>query len=111
MVVVHCPWLHVSGMALWPFVLIRDKDGLADEVLLRHERIHHRQQLELLVVPFYLMYAVNYVFNLIRYRNRKKAYMEIIFEREAYSMDNDKNYLRQRRPYAWLRMFHMKHAS
>lgn len=108
MIVVHCPWLHMSGMALWPFILIRDKRELDNHALLNHERIHHRQQLELLILPFYLLYALNYVVNLIRYRNSAKAYLEIIFEREAYAMDADEHYLKHRRPYAWLRMFHMK---
>lgn len=109
MIVLHCPWLHVSGMALWPFILIRDREGMSDASLILHERIHHRQQLELLILPFYLLYAVNYAINLVRYGSRLKAYREIVFEREAYAMDAKEDYLQQRRPYAWLRMFHMKH--
>ena len=111
MFVVHCPWLHVSGMALWPFILIRDKVGRADASLILHERIHHRQQLELLIVPFYLLYVLNYAVNLLRYRDADKAYREIVFEREAYAMDMSEDYLKLRKPYAWLRMFHMRHGS
>ncbi|MBS1618902.1 MAG: hypothetical protein JST76_10310 [Bacteroidetes bacterium] len=96
-------------MALWPFILIRDREGMSDASLILHERIHHRQQLELLILPFYLLYAVNYAINLVRYGSRLKAYREIVFEREAYAMDAKEDYLQQRRPYAWLRMFHMKH--
>ncbi|MBS1622633.1 MAG: hypothetical protein JST83_01340 [Bacteroidetes bacterium] len=109
MVVLHCPWLHVSGMALWPFVLIRDREGFTDASLLRHERIHFRQQLELLILPFYLLYVLNYAVNVLRYKNGEKAYREILFECEAYAMDTREDYLKQRRPYAWLRMFYMKH--
>lgn len=109
MVVLHCPWLHVSGMALWPFVLIRDREGLTDASLLRHELIHLRQQMELLILPFYLLYVLNYAVNVLRYKNGEKAYREILFEREAYAMDTSEDYIQQRKPYAWLRMFHMKH--
>lgn len=61
--------------------------------LLNHERIHLRQQIELLVVPFYLLYLVEYILRLIIYRNPSKAYRNISFEREAYAHDNDLEYL------------------
>ncbi len=109
MIVLHSPWLHVSGMALWPFILIRDREGMSDASLILHERIHHKQQLELLILPFYLLYAANYMVNLLRYKNGDVAYRNIVFEREAYAMDTELDYLSHRKPYAWLRMFHMKH--
>lgn len=106
--VLHCPWLHVSGMALWPFILIREKDELHNRILIHHERIHHRQQLELCILPFYLIYIIEYFYHLLRCRNSYAAYMRVSFEREAHAMDTDLDYLKHRRPYAWVRMFHMK---
>ncbi len=53
--------LHVGGLALYPFIFI--KEGLDQQrttVLLNHERIHLRQQIELLILPFYLIYLLNY---------------------------------------------------
>lgn len=74
-----------------------------DKVLMNHERIHHRQQLELLLVFFYLFYLLNYLLNLVRYRNHFKAYKEIVFEREAFAMDNDLQYLNKRKWFAFVR--------
>lgn len=69
--------------------------------LMQHEKIHHRQQVELLLVGFYVLYVIHYCINLLRYRNHYKAYREIIFEREAYCMDADAEYLSKRKPFAF----------
>ncbi len=71
---------------------------------MNHERIHIRQQVELLVLPFYVLYLIEYAIGLIKYRNRKNAYMNISFEREAYQHDADMDYLKKRKLWGW-RMF------
>ena len=83
-------------MAIFPFILLRDKDLRLNERLLNHERIHLRQQLEMLVFPFYFWYIIEYTFRLIQYRNANLAYMNISFEREAYQNDEDLGYLKNR---------------
>lgn len=90
-----------SAMALYPFILIK-RDELRDNAeLIHHEKIHHRQQLELLLVGFYVLYGMNYFFNLLKHRNHYKAYREIIFEREAFAMDKDLDYLKRRKIFAF----------
>lgn len=91
-----------SAMALYPFILVKREELKNDASLICHERIHHRQQLELLILPFYVLYAINYLVNLARYRNHYKAYREIIFEREAFAMDNDFTYLKTRKIFSFL---------
>ena len=98
-------WLNVNAMALFPVILLRSDAMRNDEVLLNHERIHLRQQLELLVLPFYVFYLLNYLVNLIRYRNHHEAYMGISFEREAYKMEADLAYLNRRKYCNWLGFF------
>jgi hypothetical protein len=88
--------MHVNAMALYPFILIKRSELRHDAVLIHHERIHHRQQLELLIIPFYLAYLLGYLYHLIRLRNHYRAYRAIIFEREAYAMDSDMDYLKRR---------------
>lgn len=90
-----------AGITIFPFILI-DQRFRTDVVLLNHEKIHIRQQLELLVLPFYLLYAGNYLINLFRYRNHNKAYRNIIFEKEAYSHESNLSYLGKRRLFAFL---------
>ncbi|MFN8287960.1 MAG: hypothetical protein U0V74_14480 [Chitinophagales bacterium] len=96
-------WVPYSAMAVWPFILIK-KDEMRQDVSLKyHEKIHHRQQLELLIIPFYLLYLFNYLINLLKYRQHLKAYKEIVFEREAFANDKDLSYLKKRRAFAFLR--------
>ena len=92
--------LHVKGMALFPFMILREKSFTKDPVIMNHELIHHRQQLELLIVPFYVFYVLNYIINRFRYEGHYNAYRNIIFEREAYANESDPDYLKQR---SWLR--------
>lgn len=60
-----------------------------------------RQQLEMLIIPFYLPYLLHYLFNLIIFRDHKKAYINIAFEKEAYTMEKHPDYLQQRQLWAW----------
>lgn len=73
-----------------------------DKYVVNHERIHSAQQRELLWLPFYLFYVVEWLVRLIILRNHNKAYMSISFEREAYAHGHDLTYLPRRRHYAWL---------
>lgn len=73
-----------------------------DKYVINHERIHTTQQRELLFLPFYILYGIEWLIRLIQYRNRDKAYMNISFEREAYANDRNLSYLSNRRIFAWL---------
>lgn len=84
------------GIALWPFVLVTNLNLKKDKVLINHEQIHLRQQLELLVVPFYIWYVFEFLFRLVQYKNKHLAYKNICFEREAYTMQNQLAYLKSR---------------
>ena len=85
-----------TGMSLWPFVILKYRVQKEDKVFLNHERIHLRQQIELLVVPFYLIYVLEFMLRLLQYKNRNKAYRNISFEREAYQNEKDLEYLKTR---------------
>jgi len=100
--IIHLPFLPVAGMALFPFILVKQARYKTDEVLINHEKIHLMQQLELLILLFYVVYLFNYLYNLIKYRNHDRAYNNIVFEREAYLMESDDAYLRSRSLWAWL---------
>ncbi len=101
--VIHISFLPAEGMAIFPFIFVRKKIYKTDALLLRHEKIHLRQQAEMIVIFFYLFYLLNYLFNLLLYRNHRQAYLKIIFEKEAYSMEGEVDYLRKRRPFAWVK--------
>ncbi|MEI6754715.1 MAG: hypothetical protein WCK78_16305 [Paludibacter sp.] len=93
--------LHISGITLFPFIILREKALKQDKRIMNHERIHIRQQVELLVLPFYVVYLIEYAVGLIKYRNKMKAYLNISFEREAYRHDANLDYLKKRQWWAW----------
>ena len=94
--------LGISGLTLYPFILLRDKTLKQDKRIMNHERIHICQQAELLVLPFYLIYLIEFIVGLIKYKNKRIAYLNISFEREAYKHDVDLNYLKERKLWAWV---------
>jgi len=96
------PKLPANAMALYPVMLFKS-DGLKkDQIIVRHEKIHFKQQIELFILPFYVLYLLHYLFNLVNYRNSSKAYLNICFEKEAYANDRNPDYLFKRKLYAWL---------
>lgn len=99
---VVCPWLPANAMALYPFILFKELPLKENKELVNHEKIHFYQQLELLIIPFYLLYVFNYLINRLRFKNHFKSYCHICFEREAYSNDHDHDYLDHRKLYSWI---------
>jgi hypothetical protein len=87
------------GLTFFPFVFMVDKEDKLNKVFINHEKIHIRQQLELLILPFFLWYGIEYLIRLVQYKDRKKAYYNISFEREAYKNEKDLNYLKSRSLY------------
>ena len=92
-----------TGMAIWPFIVVRNAQLRKDKVFINHERIHLRQQLELLILPFYIWYILEFTVHWIRYGNRYDAYRSISFEKEAYSNENDLGYLTHRPFWSFLK--------
>jgi hypothetical protein len=84
------------GMTLFPFVFVKQSLDKKNPVFVNHERIHLRQQLELLIIPFFVLYFIEFLLRLIQYKNRDLAYRNISFEREAYANEQDLNYLKNR---------------
>ena len=52
---------------------------------------------------FYILYVLEYLIKLIRYRNFSKAYKNISFEREAYECQFDNNYLENGDYFEWVK--------
>jgi hypothetical protein len=81
------------AMAFFPFIILAS-DANSDEELINHERIHLRQQLELLVIPFYIWYLIEFY---------TKGYYNVSFEREAYENDHNLNYLKSRKLFSFVK--------
>ena len=90
---------NFAAITLFGLVFTADRSYVSDHVL-RHELIHCQQQLEWLYLPFYLLYVGEWLWHLVRLRDRDKAYRAISFEREAYRHQYETAYLKHRRHYA-----------
>lgn len=82
-----------QAIAIFPFIFVRE-ESKANKVLLNHERIHLRQQLELLIVPSLIWYLVE---------GALKDYRQISFEKEAFANEKDLNYLKTRKWFAFVK--------
>lgn len=92
-----------TGIAIFPFVFLKSKHLKKDAVLINHEKIHLKQQLELLIIPFYIVYIIEFMLLLFQYKNKKKAYKNMSFEVEAYTNETNLNYLKERPVWAFLK--------
>ncbi len=95
-------FMNVGGISLFPFIILNTRLSKIPAKI-NHETIHMKQQLELLVIFFYLFYVLEYIFRIFQYGNVQKAYLNISFEREAYSNETNLNYLSTRKWYSFLK--------
>ena len=84
--------MRISAIAIYPFIFAHSTT-LLSEKLVNHEKIHLRQQLEMLIIPFYIVYLFEFY---------TKGYYNISFEQEAYSNEHNKNYLKERKMFSFL---------
>lgn len=85
------------GVSIWPFVILKDKITARDPVFINHEKIHLKQQLELLILPFYIWYLAEFFIKYLQYRDFYLAYRNISFEREAYANEKDLHFTGKRK--------------
>ena len=98
---VNVTFLWVDGMALFPFILTRRK--APGVIFVNHECIHLRQQMEMGIIPFYIWYLAEYLIRRAQYKNHYLAYLHISFEQEAYRNEENLDYLKGRKFWAFLR--------
>jgi len=92
---------NVVGFELLPFiVVVKDK---TNKKVINHELIHSYQQLETLVIGYWIIYLFNYLVNLIKYKKHILAYKNILFEIEAYNNSSNENYLKTRKLFSWMK--------
>lgn len=111
MIVIYFPWLFdtilkdYAGIALFFVILVAyDKTHKNYKELINHEKIHYRQQLELLIIFMPLLYLYFYMRNRwIKKMTHTQSYRMISFEREAYQNEKNYNYLQERKLFAWIK--------
>ena len=101
----HFFYKNYVGLSLWPFIILKNDDLKDDVVLINHEKIHLKQQRELLIVFFYFFYLTEWLLRALFYMDSYKAYKNISFEREAYANEKNLDYPRNRKVFGFFRYF------
>lgn len=97
-----------KAMTIGPFIFVR-KPYVLGTIDLNHEAIHWEQEKEMLIIPFFLWYAVEFLIKYVFYGFQwHKAYRNISFEREAYYNQEIMTYTYLRVPFDWLRYLIIK---
>ena len=91
------------GITLFPFIIVSETDLKQNSVMINHEKIHIRQQIELLILPFFVWYGIEFLIKWFSFKDKNAAYRNISFEREAYANEKDLNYLKSRSFWSFLK--------
>lgn len=116
MKIVYCKNIPAKGffaMNFFTLIIVRkqykervERGGYTVTRMLNHESIHSEQMKETLFIGFYILYLLNWLFNLIVYP--KHAYKYIAFEQEAYANEGNLDYIEHRKRYAWIKCLFKK---
>lgn len=97
-------WWPYAAMAIIAWVFVKKKyvasDGSIEPLrLARHEHIHLAQQREILYLPFFALYLLEFIVRLVFNLSWSTAYKSISFEQEARAQDDFP--IEQRQNYGW----------
>ena len=103
------PFKGYLAMCIFPFIFVR-KDARAIKTTdINHETIHGKQQIEMLLVLFFVWYGIEWLVRLVAYGfDGHLAYKNISFEQEAYLNENDLSYPYERKLYSFVRYLFKK---
>ena len=121
------PFKGSKAVTIWPLIFARKSAKWLKDYEENHEKIHLRQQLEVLVMSvmiilmavlsldlsrwwmltsfgvYYTWYGLEWLIRLAVYRDTHMAYYNIAVEQEAYLNERDMTYLNQRKAFVWVR--------
>lgn len=114
------------------FGILFTHDNEIDSIEYNHENIHSVQWIEctiaaaililglcilsdvsywwLLISPvvYYIQYCLEYVIIRFFHKKQNDAYRDISFEEEAYANEGNLNYIKYRKPFAWIKNVKLK---
>jgi hypothetical protein len=77
-------WFGFEGITIFIFIFINYSEQDCPKWLVNHEKLHVEQQIKWLFIPFYIVYAWDYVLGRLSGLTHWGAYRNIRFEKEAY---------------------------
>lgn len=93
------PFPGYKAINLFGILFVREGAKISEQDL-NHESIHTVQMKEMFYIFFYIWYIVEWVVRLFK---RGNAYRNISFEQEAYSNEDNLEYLNDRKHYEWFK--------
>jgi hypothetical protein len=120
------PFKGYKAITILPFIFARNSAKWLKDYEENHEKIHLRQQLEVLIASavilaalilifgwswwwmltslfvYYAGYGIDYAIRYVAYGSPHEAYRNIAVEQEAYLNERDMTYLNQRKLFAWV---------
>lgn len=96
----YVPFKGFSAMNFFGILLVRNEVEITDTTI-DHEYIHTLQMKEMLYIFFYLWYIIEAAIKM--FNIGKKGYYRISFEQEAYLYQDDPDYKKRRKHFAWLK--------
>ncbi|MDD7913431.1 hypothetical protein N5A56_002900 [Polaribacter sp. MSW5] len=90
------------GITLFPFIFLKKRVLKTNKILINHERIHLKQQQELLIIFFYIFYGLEFLIKFFKYKNAFITYKNLSFEREAYINEANFKYRESRKFWAFI---------
>ncbi|ARV15195.1 hypothetical protein [Polaribacter sp. SA4-12] len=93
------------GITLFPFIILKKEALKQNQILINHEKIHLRQQRELLVLLFYIIYGFEWIIKFFIYKNGYLTYKNLSFEREAYQNEYNLSYFKTRKTWDFIKYF------
>ena len=82
-------------ITIGPFVLSKRPEEKITQKVRNHECTHARQ--------WVLWYGVEWLVRAVRLKDAGRAYKTVSFEREAYSNEDDPNYIENSNYFAWVK--------
>lgn len=99
----------VKGVTFLPYIILKEEYNSSAyyknvaKKLINHESIHIKQQSELLVIIFYVLYLLEFMIRFILSFDRYESYNNISFEREAKINEGNLDYIKTRKFWAWIK--------
>lgn len=114
------------------FGILFTRDDFIDPIEYNHESIHSAQMLECMILSaviitaicimfnifwwwlllsifmYYIQYGLEYIIIRLFHHKQTDAYHDVSFEEEAYNNDNNLNYLKHRKAFAWIKYIKLK---
>ena len=98
-----------KGAALYPFIFVRNMSFI-NPVLINHELIHFKQQVETLFIGSFLLNIFERLYTkFFLKKDAMTSYTWASAEQEAYRNQNNLNYLKSRK--LWSQFFYIKNKK